>query len=92
MTPTGGDLFFVVLNNGFGPVTGTFSGLPEGSLVAGANGQQYLLTNAANSGTLSFIGGNDIALQAIPEPGVAALLGGCAALLGMRRRRLAPRV
>ena len=29
---------------------------------------------------------------AIPEPSVAALLGGCAALLGMRRRRLAPRV
>jgi fibronectin-binding autotransporter adhesin len=90
-TPVGGDLFFVVLNNGFGPVTGTFAGLPEGSLVTGANGQQYLLSYSANSDTLSFSGGNDIALQAIPEPSVAALLGGCAALLGMRRRRLAPR-
>jgi autotransporter-associated beta strand protein len=84
----GGDLFFVVVNGGFSPIGGTFSGFPEGSAVTSSNGQKFILTYTANAEALSFTGGNDVALRAIPEPATGALLiGSSGLLLGMRRRR-----
>ena len=87
------DLFFILLNDGSDAISGTFSGLSEGSHVYAPNGQDFIIsyradiaaTNAANFGSAQ---GNDIALMAVPEPGVTAtLLGGLAMLLCKRRRR-----
>ena len=83
-----GDLFFIVINNGFEGINGTFGGLPEGSLVTSGSGQVFQLTYTADADLLSFTNGNDVALMAIPEPGsTALLLGGSGLLLGFRRRR-----
>jgi hypothetical protein len=53
-----GSVFTIVDNQGLGAVVGTFSGLPEGSVVS-ANGRAY---------KISYVGGtgNDVTLTAIP--------------------------
>jgi hypothetical protein len=53
-----GSVFTIVDNQGLGAVVGTFSGLPEGSVVS-ANGRAY---------RISYVGGtgNDVTLTAIP--------------------------
>ena len=82
------DLFFVVLNDGADAITGTFSGVADGSHVYAANGQDYLISYFADAGTSSFTGGNDVALMAVPEPAsVTLMLGGLAMIAGARRRR-----
>ena len=86
--PTGvlaNDLFFILLNDGVDPISGTFLNTPDDSLLA-IGGQQFRISYDANSNTGLLSGGNDVALLAIPEPGSASL-----ALLGLplllRRRR-----
>jgi hypothetical protein len=79
------DLFFIILNDGVDPISGTFLNTPDDSLLA-IGGQQFRISYDANSNTGLLSGGNDVALLAIPEPGSASL-----ALLGLplllRRRR-----
>ncbi|MGV3533640.1 MAG: autotransporter-associated beta strand repeat-containing protein [Chthoniobacteraceae bacterium] len=87
---TPSDVFFIILNNGLDAVDGTFAGLPEGSALLSSSGQAFRLTYTADADTSSFTGGNDVALQAIPEPATGAvLITGAGMLLGFRRRRKA---
>jgi autotransporter-associated beta strand protein len=92
-----GDIFYLVLNDELDPVIGQFGSyfngsstvsgsLAEGSVVRFGN-QDFTLTYAAESTMNSFFGGNDIALQAVPEPSTFALMVGSLALLGGARRR-----
>jgi autotransporter-associated beta strand protein len=90
--PTQGDLFFLVINGG-GAITSTFAGLPDDSifnLTSSANGLSYAfeITYFGNSSGSSFTGGNDVALQVVPEPQTwAMLLGGLSVLIFVQRLR-----
>lgn len=92
--------FFVLVNNGTGSVTGTFSNATtpktysfsgETFNVVTFGGQDFAISydaDSAGSGYAAFHGGNDIALMAIPEPGaLVTLLGGLGTLLGLQRFR-----
>ena len=81
------DLFFLVLNDGVDPISGTFLNTPDDSFINVA-GQSFRISYDANSTTGLLSGGNDIALVAIPEPGSAALaLLSLPVLFGRRRER-----
>jgi autotransporter-associated beta strand protein len=97
--PVAGDTFWLVSNNGAGPVTGEFTRLngvattlTEGSTFTW-NSLDWRITYQANytgtPGTSTFSGGNDIAIQAVPEPAAPLALGAVATafLLVARRRR-----
>jgi fibronectin-binding autotransporter adhesin len=85
-TATNDDLFFLIKNDGTDGISGTFSGLADGSSFF-AGTQEYKISYFGNAeGTPSFTGGNDVALMAIPEPS-AALLSGLGLLALLRRRR-----
>jgi autotransporter-associated beta strand protein len=90
------DLFFIVINDGTDPITGTFASAAQGSTVrfSGPGGSwDFLISYTGDSATGSFtaVGGNDIVLQAlmaVPEPGaLSSLLIGAGGLLGLSRRR-----
>jgi autotransporter-associated beta strand protein len=66
------DLFFLVLNDGVDPISGTFLNTPDDSVIDIA-GQAFRISYDANSTTGLLSGGNDVALVAIPEPGSASL-------------------
>jgi len=85
---SGGSTLFLIKNDGTDPISGTFNGLAEGSHLFSGLGQEYILTYLADAGNNSFTNGNDVALQAVPEPGSALmLLGGLAVAAQARRRR-----
>jgi fibronectin-binding autotransporter adhesin len=81
-----GDIYFLIANNSSDAITGEFQGFAEGSQIT-FDGQLFNVTYDANfEGTPSFSGGNDFALQVVPEP-AAALLGSLGMLALLRRRR-----
>jgi len=94
--PVANDIFFLISNDGADAITGVFTSLNgvvttlnEGSTFDW-NSQQWIITYQANFGSLSFTGGNDLAimLMVIPEPSTWALLGvGAFVALAARRRR-----
>ena len=80
----GGDLF-LIFNDGTDPISGTFAGLPEGSLYT-LGSQQYTISYLGNAdgGTV----GNDLVLRPVPEPTAAglSLLAACMGLAARRRK------
>jgi hypothetical protein len=82
-----GDKLFILLNDGFDAITGTYSGFAQGATVATYGGFDWAISYLADSAGNTFIGGNDIALMAVPEPNAAALIGGFGVLALLRRRR-----
>ena len=82
-----GNLLFILLNDASDAISGTFSGLAQDAIVATYGGFDWKISYTADSTGNTFTGGNDIALMAVPEPNVAALLGGLGMLCLLRRRR-----
>jgi hypothetical protein len=78
------DIFFLILNDGVDPVTGQFA---EGNQIT-FDGQTFNISYEANFGGTGdlMLGGNDVALQLVPEP-TSAVLMGLGALALIRRRR-----
>jgi len=85
-TPQICDSFLILDNDGTGdPITGTFSGLPEGSEVwpVGYPHETFLITYVGGDG-------NDVMLTRVPEPATLGLLAlGVVWLLGYARRKSA---
>lgn len=77
------DIFFLIINDGLDPVVGQFA---DGNQVT-IGSQTFNISYTANSAGASFTGGNDVALQLVPEPSSALLLGLGGLLVGRRRRR-----
>ncbi|MCB1132899.1 MAG: autotransporter-associated beta strand repeat-containing protein, partial [Verrucomicrobiae bacterium] len=69
-TPAPSDLLFILLNDGTDDVTGTFTGLAQGDTV-NLGGFDWMISYTADSVGGTFLGGNDIALMAVPEPRAA---------------------
>ena len=86
-TPVNGDMLFILLNDGTDAITGTYAGYAQGAVVSNYGGFDWQISYEANSGSNAFLGGNDIALVAIPEPSIG-LLGSLSILgLALLRRR-----
>jgi autotransporter-associated beta strand protein len=82
--PTPNDLFFLMLNDGADPVSGTFA---QGSLITISNAP-FEIFYTGNSATNSTTGGNDVGVRLIPEPSPSLFLGtGLLLRLASRRRR-----
>lgn len=80
------DLVFILGNDGTDAITGIFTGLSQGAIAASYGGFDWEISYLADTAGGTFLGGNDIALRAIPEPG-AALLAGLSLMALLRRRR-----
>lgn len=91
-TPVEDDLFFIVLNDGGEAVTGLLGGHAQGDVFA-LGGGFWRLSYEGNSATNSFTGGNDVVLQAVPEPSSVALiaLAAAAGFYGVRRKVRSPK-
>ena len=81
--PAINDLFFIVLNKGTNPVSGTFA---QGNLVI-IDFLPFEIGYEGNSQSNTFTGGSDVVLRFIPEPATTGLVVGGLALLLLRRRR-----
>ena len=84
-TPTPGEKFFLFEDTGSAAVSGTFDGLPQGSMVTDSAGDKYVINymDSAGDGTA----GNDVSLQFVPEPSTWAACGLGVAVLGLALRR-----
>jgi hypothetical protein len=79
------DRFYIILNDGTDPVTGTFAGLPQGAFVGSSGPYAFFIGYNGNGDGGSV--GNDVFLS-IPEPGsLATLVGGLGVLCGLQRFR-----
>jgi fibronectin-binding autotransporter adhesin len=82
-----GDKLFILTNDGSDAITGNYSGLAQGATVASYGGFDWAISYLADETANTFIGGNDIALMAIPEPNTSLLIGSFSILALLRRRR-----
>jgi hypothetical protein len=82
-TPSSGDLFFIIINDGSDAIQGSFS---QGAMT-GFAGTLFEISYSGDSQANTFTGGNDVVLRAVPEPATAVLALSGAALPLFRRRK-----
>ena len=83
-------LFAIILNDDTDATTGLLSDTAQGGLITFAGGQQFFISYEGNFNgvTTTFTGGNDVVLQAIPEPSAfMSIIGGLGMFAGLRRMR-----
>jgi hypothetical protein len=85
-TPTVGTNFFLINNDGTDAITGLLAGYAQDTIFT-LSAQQWKIGYTGDFGNASFTDGNDLVLQAIPEPATWMLLAGSLALVMIRRRR-----
>lgn len=93
-TPAVNALFFLVDNQGSSAITGIFeqlngvtTDLSQGALFT-VSGQQFRISYTGDVTTSSFTGGNDLVVQAVPEPSTWLLLtASLASVIVFRRTR-----
>jgi autotransporter-associated beta strand protein len=88
--PEVGDIFYLISNDGSDAIAGEFTTLNgtldlSGGSTFSWNSQDWQITYQANYDGSSFTGGNDLAIQVVPEPAALALL--CLGAVGLLRRR-----
>jgi autotransporter-associated beta strand protein len=92
--PASNDIFFLINNDGSDAISGFFTKLNNVTtpLTDGSqftwNFQDWKISYTADYGTSSFTGGNDLAIQVVPEPTTWALLAfSLTTVMVLRRRR-----
>jgi len=85
-TPIIGTNFFLINNDVSDAITGLLAGHAQDALFS-LSGQQWKIGYTGDSATDAFTGGNDLVLQAVPEPTTWMLLAGSLTLVMTCRRR-----
>jgi fibronectin-binding autotransporter adhesin len=81
------DIFFLILNDGVDAISGTLLGIAQGGTFT-SGGYTWMVSYTGDSAGGTFTGGNDLALQVVPEPSTWVLLtGGLMVATLLRRRR-----
>lgn len=87
-TPVQFDNFFLIRNDGADAITGLIGGYAQGSSF-NLGGFNWLISYTGDSVGNNFTGGNDLVIQAVPEPNTVALLvlTGMGGMMFLRRRK-----
>jgi len=86
-TPAQGTNFFLIKNDGSDAIVGLLNGYAQGAVFSLA-GQSWEISYTGDSGTNSITGGNDLVIQAVPEPATWALLAfSMTSVVVLRRRK-----
>jgi autotransporter-associated beta strand protein len=81
------DIFFLILNDDIDAISGTLFGIAQGGTFT-SGGYSWMVSYTGDSAGGTFTGGNDLALQVVPEPSTWVLLtGGLMVATLLRRRR-----
>lgn len=86
--PQSAEIYFLILNDGFDAISGTLAGVAQGETFV-SGGYLWQVSYEADAAGGLFTGGNDLAVQMVPEPaaGILVLLG-LSTLAGRRRCRV----
>lgn len=83
--PQPSEIYFLIINDGGSPISGTLAGLGQGDTFS-SGGYTWQLSYTGDSTGGTFTGGSDLAVQVVPEPSAGLLMLGGVAVLALRRR------